>query len=209
MTFLCKTSSPQAKILTLEVKSALKYFLFHWCIYLDTSYSTQWTHIVSLCILCWVLFSSWDTFTWFWWSQPQCCGCAFKQKKKVGVGDIFGYLSIFVIILSFFFSFCHFYCVFFKCNIPKIFVFTSGSIVFFLFSLLLLLMFYKKTKLVCTFEKQKLSLKCSVIWTWQLFERSKAGEMWFAEILLDTTHFWCLSFREVGQQIVLVDEICG
>lgn len=135
----------------------------------------------------------------------RCWGCSFKQKKKVRG---WGFLWLFEYIF-YFFLFCRISCVFFKCNIPKIFVFTSGSIIFFLFSLLLLLMFLQKTKLVCILWRAEICL-WSVVW-YRLDSSLKQArlQMWFAEILLDTTHFWCLSFREVGQQIVLVDKIRG
>lgn len=86
----------------------------------------------------WVLLLDSDGLRW-------CCDCSFKAKKKVGGwGLFFGYLNIFFIILFWvFLLFCHVYCAFFKWNIPKIFVLISGSIIFFLLSLLVLLMFYK------------------------------------------------------------------
>lgn len=83
----------------------------------------------------------------------RCYGCSFKQKKKVGA---WGFLQLFEYIFYFyFFLFCCISCAFFKCNIPKIFVFTSGSIIFFLFSLLLLLMFYKKPNWYAPSERLK------------------------------------------------------
>lgn len=203
--FICKASSPQVEMLAPEVKSALKRFLFHWCIYLDASYSTQWTHIVSLCILCWVPFRSLDFFPWFSWSNTVLWLFFWTEEKGGGLGIS---LIIWVYFL-FFFLFCRISCAFFKCNIPEVFVFTSGSIIFFLFSLLLLLMFLQKTKLVCTLWRAEICL-WSVVW-YRVDSSLKQArlQMWFAEILLDTTHFWCLSFREVGQQIVLVDKIRG
>lgn len=103
----------------------------------------------------------------------QCCGCSFKQNRKRLIW-LFEYIFY---CFGFFFLFCHVYCAFFKCNIPKIFVLTSGPIIFFLFPLLLLTMFYKKPSCYAPLKGWNFSLKCSLIWTWQLFETSQAGDV--------------------------------